>query len=246
MNRSTFGLLVLAGLPIGVGAVYGMGCANNAEEEAERQENATGTKPCNVVDDGNACTVEVCVDEVTTSQPHRAGTVIEGCVGVCNGEGDCVKRPKGDECTIADECDSGHCTDGVCCNEACDGTCRSCNVPDQIGKCTNVEFMAPDGCDDDRVCNGKGECKTATGESCAVDNDCVGKICRGTCSHDPSKACWAHSGCNETEDGPNTCDAEKCMVDEDLPCIADADCFKTTCKPAPGCVDAGCTQYTCQ
>ncbi|HMY17251.1 MAG TPA: VCBS repeat-containing protein, partial [Polyangium sp.] len=54
----------------------------------------------------------------------------------CNGSGACVKAPNGTSCSSAAECTSGHCIDGVCCNNACTGACNACDVPGSIGTCT--------------------------------------------------------------------------------------------------------------
>src|SRR5262249_36193554 len=51
-------------------------------------------------------------------------------------------------CTMASQCPTGFCVDGVCCNSACNGTCESCAVPGSLGTCTAV----PDGTDPDGEC----------------------------------------------------------------------------------------------
>jgi hypothetical protein len=42
----------------------------------------------------------------------------------------------GASCTKGSECGTGFCTDGVCCNEACQDTCASCNLTNTKGTCT--------------------------------------------------------------------------------------------------------------
>jgi hypothetical protein len=37
---------------------------------------------------------------------------------------------------VNDECASGFCANGVCCDSACDGACESCNQPRTTGQCT--------------------------------------------------------------------------------------------------------------
>jgi hypothetical protein len=46
----------------------------------------------------------------------------------CNGVGCQQKHDLGEACTAPDECGSGFCADGVCCNVACTGTCEACNL----------------------------------------------------------------------------------------------------------------------
>ena len=42
----------------------------------------------------------------------------------------------GTACTSGSQCGSGFCADGVCCNNACSGTCESCSVMGHVGTCT--------------------------------------------------------------------------------------------------------------
>lgn len=54
----------------------------------------------------------------------------------------------GQACAANFECSSGFCTDGVCCNNACTGTCEKCNLPGTIGFCSAI----PLGQDPDNEC----------------------------------------------------------------------------------------------
>jgi hypothetical protein len=54
----------------------------------------------------------------------------------------------GATCTTTTECNSGFCSDGVCCESACSGTCESCNLGGDKGKCMPI----PDGQDPDTEC----------------------------------------------------------------------------------------------
>ncbi|HRI68748.1 MAG TPA: VCBS repeat-containing protein, partial [Polyangium sp.] len=58
------------------------------------------------------------------------------CGFTCNGAGACSRAPNGSTCTIAAECTSGFCVDGVCCNNSCQGSCMMCNTPAAMGTCT--------------------------------------------------------------------------------------------------------------
>jgi hypothetical protein len=51
-------------------------------------------------------------------------------------------------CGGAGECQSNHCSDGVCCDATCDGLCESCKLPGSVGRCTAI----PDGQDPDTEC----------------------------------------------------------------------------------------------
>ncbi|HEY6476427.1 MAG TPA: hypothetical protein VI456_07570, partial [Polyangia bacterium] len=56
----------------------------------------------------------------------------------------------GAKCTAATECGSGFCTDGYCCQEACQETCASCGLTDTLGLCTGH----PANTDPDKECTG--------------------------------------------------------------------------------------------
>lgn len=43
----------------------------------------------------------------------------------------------GQPCTSPGQCDSGFCTDGVCCNVECEEAGQSCTVPGRVGTCVS-------------------------------------------------------------------------------------------------------------
>ena len=57
------------------------------------------------------------------------------------------KNP-GETCTVPNDCKSGSCADGVCCESACSGKCEACNLPGKGGKCEPI----PDGEDPANEC----------------------------------------------------------------------------------------------
>ena len=62
------------------------------------------------------------------------------CTGdrTCDGVGGC-QRKNGVDCADDTQCTSLHCVDRVCCNEACNGTCYSCNLAGSAGTCKPVD-----------------------------------------------------------------------------------------------------------
>jgi MYXO-CTERM domain-containing protein len=71
-----------------------------------------------------------------------------GCLPACEGPEDCSGKaycapdktcaprlPLGAPCAGGDQCQSGSCVDGVCCNDACEGPCGTCKAPGQEGLC---------------------------------------------------------------------------------------------------------------
>jgi hypothetical protein len=100
---------------------------------------------------------------VGSCQGYAEGTDPEGeCQGgaSCNGAGACgaappTNRANGQLCRAGTECASGHCSDGVCCNEACNLPCQACGQG-TCGSVTNAEDNPE--CMGTRVCNGRGKC----------------------------------------------------------------------------------------
>ena len=84
----------------------------------------------------------------------------------------------GKACSTDDQCHSGHCTDGVCCDQACKGSCHTCKAPLTGGQCVPVAYgdKPPAGkqcaitvaglCGEDGTCDGAGGCKFKSGNSC--------------------------------------------------------------------------------
>jgi MYXO-CTERM domain-containing protein len=89
--------------------------------------------------------------------------------GACDGNGACA-ADLGQVCTMGDECLSGSCVDGVCCNNACDGVCEQCDASGDEGTCTplgvDTECRASASeCDAAESCDGtSGDCPADAGE----------------------------------------------------------------------------------
>jgi N-acetylneuraminic acid mutarotase len=142
-------------------------------------------KSCNVPGSEGTCVLAPPGTEIP-------GSCSEG--QACDGTGAC-KSMNGQPCTSGEGCASGNCTDGVCCNSACQGPCKTCNRVGSSGLCT---FYAA-GTDPDGDCGeGTGVCKStcdgvgactfpSTGVSCGTCLTCDGS---GTCGGD-DPACGA-------------------------------------------------------
>ncbi|MGB8298982.1 MAG: kelch repeat-containing protein [Polyangia bacterium] len=134
------------------------------------------------------------------------GTEVPGSCPVtqaCDGTGNC-KAKNGTACSSASICASGFCTDGVCCEQACDGACVSCNQTGRAGKCTaytigsDPESECGAGSDPCRmVCNGAGACDAPQyGTPCGTCAVCDGY---GACAPpDPSLCGTGDAGADET------------------------------------------------
>ena len=110
-------------------------------------------------------------------------------------------------CTDAAQCASGFCVDGVCCNEACTGTCVSCNQAQSPGTCMPVsgaeDASASTPCMGASICtvsdDGQPACKLKSGAICATNAECAS----GNCGSidvppdpaDPYAAGYTYVGC---------------------------------------------------
>lgn len=121
-------------------------------------------------------------------------------------------REPGQDCSSRADCTTGVCSDGVCCNRACDGTCESCvgmltGAAD--GTCLNV--LAGTRCGPDPhtctaggeyavmpTCNANGHCTTNSSE-CAEGFACAGNADGGYCVLDCAESgTYDHSLCRES------------------------------------------------
>jgi hypothetical protein len=127
--------------------------------------------------------------------------------------------------TAAAVCGARPCVDGFCCDEPCDGVCRSCGVTGSEGVCTlfaagadpagECSDDAPASCGTTGVCDGSGRCAfhPATvscddGQACTTDDACDGAGgCRGAAPPDCSPvagnecclgSCDTGGGCRTT------------------------------------------------
>ncbi|HEY0712762.1 MAG TPA: PA14 domain-containing protein [Polyangia bacterium] len=92
-----------------------------------------------------------------------------------------TKLGLGAACSMAVECDSNFCVDGVCCNDACSGTCRTC--AQTKGMCQ----MAASGTDPRNTCADDGA------STCQRNGMCDGA---GACQRYPSNTVCAPASCN--------------------------------------------------
>ncbi|HYP89969.1 MAG TPA: hypothetical protein VEQ59_17490 [Polyangiaceae bacterium] len=207
--------------------------------------------------DGQACvdgvccqdkqcgTCEACSEQTGTCQPiTSADDENGGCSGdhTCDASGACAPS-FGQDCRKDADCASGHCSDGVCCDEACDGACQTCTQQGHEGRCSLVEGAAAHG-----SCPGKGTCSSRCDGKQA---DCTpvpeGLDCGTSCAEAvlTTKTCDADGNCRSRE--PTECpDHLRCEDDAscltscqgDGDCGAGFQCLAGACREATArCVD---------
>lgn len=107
------------------------------------------------------------------------------CKATCQAATDCVgvgcvatkcgaKVGQGGVCGSDEECSTGFCTAGVCCNARCDGSCQACGT----GTCGAVPGDQPGVCTGARVCSSSGSCLLKDKQPCAGDAECASGACR--------------------------------------------------------------------
>lgn len=130
-------------------------------------------------------------------------------------------------CTSNAQCSSGFCVSGVCCDTACTGDCRACDLAGNVGTCS----PRPNGssCDDQNACTGSSSCQAGA---------CVGAspVAVGT-------TCGDADACN----GVETCDGNgTCLAGAPVVCVPTDECSVAgTCNPVSGACStpsgSGCT-----
>lgn len=199
---------------------------------------ATGTS-CGLY----ACstTTPTCNTTCTTDAQCAAGAWCDA--GVCKADLD-----NGTACARGTQCKSTFCTDGVCCDKACGGSCEACSTAKKgsgaEGACGPVAAdsdpdnecaaATSDPCGLPGTCDGIGACRlyaksgTACGATSCVDGKVTGKICNG------AGACGDSSGISC---GAFTCVGSACTTSctdatVTVDCAATAYCTSTgTCAP---------------
>jgi len=161
------------------------------------------------------------------------------CAGGCATDGDCAsgnycaggsckpKKANGVTCALTNECTSGFCVDGVCCNAGCTGQCQSCAT----GTCSAVTG-APVG--------GRASCVT-DGSSCS--GACNGVDGLGCTYPAGTTSCRAASCSAGIATSPASCDGSgKCPTLATTTC-APYKCAGTACATTCA-ADSECTTGT--
>ena len=169
----------------------------------------TGTMDC-----ARFCANGACLTACLTDGECDTGAY---CKLDINGNGLCTgKQSDGATCSTTNECLSGSCADGVCCNNACTGACTACSAAKKGAGADGVCAPIQTGTDPDNECIGQGAA------SCGTNGVCDGA---GACQKHPSGTLCA----------PATCWEPTSMLPSSATAMAPA------CPPAPN----NCAPFSC-
>ena len=167
--------------------------------------------PTDAFDDSDPCTSDICTETGTVHGNVANGTPCEtGCRactdGVCGDcgpgfacDGDkmaCIplgEQPLGSICTKWDDCTTGFCVDGVCCESECSGKCMGCATA-TTGAPSGVCAPSLDGTNPDGDCAGADVCVDGTCrcENGVQDGSETKVDCGGACA--ACKGSWVCNG----------------------------------------------------
>jgi hypothetical protein len=167
---------------------------------------------------------QTCADSPGTCTLVLQNNGDDTCSDVCDGAGAC-KKFMGSMCALGEECVSGFCTEGVCCETACTGLCETCAKSVPVGVCTVLPQGAAsrDAMCFPFVCTGVSDCPSL----CLSDDNC-----------DNSHYCEADGTCQ-----PRTAVGVKCEVTGERDCATAHSC--RSCNGGQ-CVDGYCCFSTCE
>jgi hypothetical protein len=148
-------------------------------------------------------------------------------------------HPNGDPCGSGADCASGQCVDRVCCDSDCQGPCRACTLPGNIGSCVPV----PDGQDP------HDSCAEQPKETCGADGFCDGAgACRrqkaGIPCRPPSCGPGGERLAAGACDGAGACQSAGVMPCAPYGCVQAA--CRTSCQTSDDCAPGKmCLQGSC-
>jgi hypothetical protein len=152
--------------------------------------------------------------------PRVCGT--GACVASCSTDTHCIagyycamggacqaKKGLAATCTQNAECTSGFCVDGVCCENACTGLCRTCNGVDSGGLPPGYCFPIASGRDPANECTAGRACNGSNGCTGVQNCDC------GTLRYSPYENCC--TSCSAQDECPSQ--VYPCNNAHNTPCL---------------------------
>lgn len=213
----------------GQGGMLPASCSNDVKDGTESDIDCGGDclgcengDDCGVFDDCLSlfCDAGTCAPCATPAD--CADAVDTWCDTALMGGSCSPVKADGTSCAAGEECASTFCSDDVCCDVACDGTCESClgneTVGGVSGVCSSVVGTTDPAAEcGAQVCNGVNTCvdlcalePTPPGGTCPAA--CTGGCAAGVCTIDCSVSsctgavtCPAGFACNVACSGMNAC-----------------------------------------
>ncbi len=250
---------------VAAGTDPGGDCSQTDSDTCGQSGNCDGSGNCSMWPNSTICTPQSCLGNMLhlADKCDGLGVCVDAgssscCPYACSGDscrsncsdtshcctgfwcqgGQCkAKKGIGESCTSASECASGFCVDGVCCNNACTGGCKACNLAGFVGNCTFHSYLTDpdDECGVCSICDGAGACVNANSGTDPF-NDC-GQQDMSTCGNDGT--CNGSGACRKW--GADViCHTQTC----------DNNAFQPTdyCNGAGSCLDSGsvsCCPFSC-
>ena len=183
------------------------------------------------------CGADACLVSCATTDDCVGGATCQDVSGSLV----CVQQlDDGEACTSGNQCQSGNCVDGLCCDSTCTGQCEACNVTGSEGECVPVTGAPVGGraacADDGSACGGA--CDGVETDACVYPG--AETVCRAASCTDGFATAEALCGgtgacpaaivqdCAPFSCGPVACDGD---CDEDEDCDAGEYCASGVCTP---------------
>lgn len=212
---------------------------------------------CSAADecDSGACADDVCCDAACDGTCESCAAALTGgadgtCAPLPDGAdpeddcpggvlclaGACDLFAQGEPCTLAEECSTGACADGLCCDLACDGVCVACLATltgGTDGTCAPIPVNEdPEGeCGALAACDGAGVCKGNVGHACAQGADCLNNQCVDLVCCEAAACTGVCRACSGAKTGgtDGVCANVADDTDPDLECPGGHNCVGGAC-----------------
>jgi hypothetical protein len=193
------------------------------------------------------CQGTLCAINCSPSLPCPGGLWCDS--GSCK-----AKKTNGAMCGDGGECSSANCVDGVCCDGACGGTCRSCraaNTGMSEGHCAPITAGTDPGnectaaavstCDNDGYCDGASGCRQYSNSTVCRAKSCADGVSTSNESAEVKCSAGACGNATTTGCGDYKCGGDTCRES----CSQSSHCVKGKYCKSNECVTTKATGELC-
>ena len=227
-------------------------CADAIPSSCSTNGFCSGSGACAFYASGTACGSTSCSGGVQVGHScNGSGTCLDAatsacapylcfgnaCATSCVQDSDCIAsywcsesdhscQPDQDNskpCSGPDECKSGYCVDGNCCDSACDGLCQACSASKKGGGVDGSCGAIAGGADPDNDCTDLGPA------SCATNGACSGA---GTCSLYPAGIACGTTVCSAGIQSGQTCNGAGTCIPAATAACTPFECVGSVCATA--------------